>query len=40
MSLYLARALSETATLINGLDSAYNDKIFKSQIIENGLQAI
>ncbi len=30
-----SHALSETATLINGLDSAYNDKILKGQIIQS-----
>jgi hypothetical protein len=30
-----SHALSETATLVNGLDSAYNDKILKSAIIQN-----
>ncbi|TWB85310.1 hypothetical protein FBZ93_1381 [Bradyrhizobium macuxiense] len=35
-----SHALSETATLINGLDSAYNDKILKSQIIQNVLSSM
>ncbi|WP_128971389.1 hypothetical protein [Bradyrhizobium tropiciagri] len=35
-----SHALAETATLINGLDSAYNDKILKSQIIQNVMSAM
>ena len=35
-----SHALSETATLINGLDSAYNDKILKSAIIQNVLTSM
>jgi hypothetical protein len=35
-----SHTLSETATLINGLDSAYNDKILKSQIIQNVLASM
>jgi hypothetical protein len=30
-----SHALSETATLINGLDTAYSEKVLKSQIIQN-----
>jgi hypothetical protein len=30
-----SHALAETATLINGLDSAYNDKILKGQIVQS-----
>lgn len=35
-----SHALSETATLINGLDSAYNDKILKSQIIQSVMSSM
>jgi hypothetical protein len=35
-----SHALSETATLVNGLDSAYNDKVLKSQIIQNVLASM
>jgi hypothetical protein len=35
-----SHALAETATLINGLDSAYNDKILKSQIIQNVMSSM
>lgn len=35
-----SHALSETATLVNGLDSAYNDKILKSAIIQNVLSSM
>lgn len=35
-----SHALSETATLINGLDSAYNDKILKSQIISSVMSSM
>jgi hypothetical protein len=39
-SLSTSHALSETATLVNGLDSAYNDKILKSQIIQSVLASM
>jgi hypothetical protein len=35
-----ANALSGTATLVNGLDSAYNDKVLKSQMIQNVLASM
>lgn len=35
-----SHTLAETATLINGLDSAYNDKVLKSQIIQNVLASM
>jgi hypothetical protein len=35
-----SHALSETATLVNGLDSAYNDKILKSQIIQSVMSSM
>jgi hypothetical protein len=35
-----SHALSETATLVNGLDSAYNDKILKSAIIQNVMSSM
>jgi hypothetical protein len=35
-----SHTLAETATLVNGLDSAYNDKILKSQIIQNVLSSM
>jgi hypothetical protein len=35
-----SHALAETATLVNGLDSAYNDKVLKSQLIQNVLASM
>jgi hypothetical protein len=35
-----SHTLAETATLVNGLDSAYNDKVLKSQIIQNVLSSM
>jgi hypothetical protein len=35
-----SHTLAETATLVNGLDSAYNDKVLKSQIIQNVMSSM
>jgi hypothetical protein len=35
-----SHALADTATLVNGLDSAYNDKILKSQIIQSVMSSM